>query len=102
MDTYLILAKQWHRKSYGGTYQKVYVYKNHQLIATSEETYGYGEQYLTTACELLQDAGLWPKDDVRMPATGEEKNVYDFRMAVRDHPEIYFHDLTIVSREKDL
>ena len=58
-------ATRWFQRSYGNTYHTVRVIailedgKLGDVVAHSERmSYGYGDQYLQTACELLMEAGL--------------------------------------------
>jgi len=45
--------------SYGNTYHKSAVYVNDKIVATSPETYGYGDQYVQTGMELLVKKGYF-------------------------------------------
>ena len=47
-----IIGRRWFARLYGNTYHKTYITINGQSVE-SEETYGYGDQYLQTAHELL-------------------------------------------------
>ena len=52
-----IYGLKWFQKSYGNTYHRVKVIVNDQEIATSPITYGYGDQYVETAVQLLKKNG---------------------------------------------
>lgn len=59
-----ITAKRWFQKSYGNTYHTVTVKAvdangnlSKVLVESYKEAYGYGEQYLETAVELLTKEG---------------------------------------------
>lgn len=60
-----IWGKRWFQKTYGNTYHAVKVYVNDQLIGTSPISYGYGDQYIQTAEELLKKAGYLKRKDPR-------------------------------------
>ena len=55
-----VVGKRWFQKSYGNTYHKVCIYIPGQETIESDITYGYGDQYKQTACELLQQQGTIP------------------------------------------
>ena len=62
-EAFAVKGVRWFQKTYGNTYHKVYVsgLKDGvwQPICHSERMcYGYGEQYLGTATQLMVDAGL--------------------------------------------
>ena len=62
-DAFAVKGVRWFQKSYGNTYHKAYVsgLKDGvwQPICHSDKMqYGYGEQYLSTATQLMIDAGL--------------------------------------------
>lgn len=62
-DAFAVKGVRWFQKSYGNTYHKAYVsgLKNGiwQPICHSDNMqYGYDEQYLSTAAQLMMDAGL--------------------------------------------
>lgn len=61
-------GRRWFDSTYGNTYHSVAVqleptFEPGQWVEVAREpfTYGYGEQYLQTALELLQEARLLPK-----------------------------------------
>ena len=56
IDSLQIIGKRWFQKSYGNTYHSVKVYVNNEILI-KEICYGYGNQYLQTALELLKQAG---------------------------------------------
>ena len=50
----VIVAKRWFQKSYGNTYHSVSIYQGGQRVAyTPTPRYGYGDQWIVTAGELL-------------------------------------------------
>lgn len=56
INTLKIEGRRWFQKSYGNTYHSVTVYVNDEVLRKDFE-YGYGNQYLQTAIELLQANG---------------------------------------------
>ena len=62
-EAFAVKGVRWFQKSYGNTYHKAYLsgLKNGvwQPICHSDNMqYGYGEQYLCTATQLMVEAGL--------------------------------------------
>lgn len=96
-----IIAKRWFQKTYGNTYHSCRVLVDGAEIGYCPYTYGYGEQYLDTALALLQSAGIVPKTDERL-ASGISKDIYDFRMDMRDNRDKYEVFCTDVNRKRDL
>ena len=56
INTLQIVGRRWFQKTYGNTYHAVKVYVNDEILV-KDFCYGYGNQYLQTAIELLQKAG---------------------------------------------
>ena len=88
-----VWGKRWFQKSYGNTYHKVKVYVNNKLIGTSPITYGYGEQYLQTAKEILIEKGYFPR---------ALKKTSSLTMFFRDRKIDFTYYVNDVNREKDL
>ncbi len=55
-NTLQIIGRRWFQETYGNTYHAVKVYVNDEILI-KDFCYGYGNQYLQTAIELLQKAG---------------------------------------------
>jgi len=81
-----IEAARWFQKTYGNTYHAVRVYVNNELIGASGETYGYGEQYLQTAYDLLLKyahfARGWSAEQLRQSHWDNRKK---WNIQVRDY-----------------
>ena len=62
----IIDARRWFDKTYGNTYHSVTVTVKHarkdDLVLRCDFAYGYDEQYLQTAHELLHQAGYFGPD----------------------------------------
>mgnify|MGYP000201173333 CR=1 FL=1 len=86
IESMRIEAKRWFQRSYGNTYHTVTVFVNDEVLR-SNITYGYGNQYLQTAAELLKDNGY------EIP----ENNNEAFRLVSR-----FDHTAEDVKRKKDL
>lgn len=84
-----IIAKRWFQKSYGNTYHSVRVLKDGEEIGHAPFSYGYDEQYLQTAHEILKARDLAPED------------YHEFRRATRDAARFTVVCVD-VDREKDL
>lgn len=57
-----VLGRRWFQKTYGNTYHIVTVITDNETLE-SPRTYGYGDAYTQTACEMLDKAGYgikWP------------------------------------------
>lgn len=55
-----IQGTRW-RDSFGNTYHKAYVEVDGRYIGEVGPAYGYGEQYVETGYELLEEKGIVPK-----------------------------------------
>jgi hypothetical protein len=53
IENLIIDGKRWFQKTYGNTYHSVKVIVNGKSLGNSGIHYGYGNQYLQTACEML-------------------------------------------------
>lgn len=62
-DAFAVKGVRWFQKSYGNTYHKAYVsgLKDgvwQPICHSTKMQYGYGDQYLYTAAQLMMDAGI--------------------------------------------
>ncbi len=57
MKTYYIEARKWFDRVNGNTYHSVNVWINGQHIGGVDFEYGYGDQYIQTAQDILEKAG---------------------------------------------
>ena len=53
-----IEGRRWFQKTYGNTYNTVYIYRNGELAAKLPMEYGYGEYYLQRAFAWLGNNGM--------------------------------------------
>lgn len=58
-----IFGRRWWRRTYGGTYHTADIYVNGQFLHRTARQYGYGDQYLETAWQWLENEGYVPKRD---------------------------------------
>jgi hypothetical protein len=92
-----IEARRWFQRTYGNTYHSVRVHQDGVVIYSSGRTYGYGEQWLQTACEWLAENGY--------PALAER---YDNGMRKHCHTQYLrevlksSYSVADVARERDL
>lgn len=56
IETLVIRGRRWFQKLYGNTYHTVTVVVNGRALKSSIQ-YGYGNQYLVTATDLLRENG---------------------------------------------
>lgn len=55
-----IYGRRWFRRTYGGTYFRVYIYVDGELVHESPLHSGYGDYYLEVATQWLEDEGYIP------------------------------------------
>lgn len=90
LPRYHFEGRRWFQKSAGNTYHSVRIYENGELIHSSGQHYGYGEQYLQTAIEWLR---LW---NTNLPGTRSSSTIY-----LREELHATW-EVADVSRERDL
>lgn len=56
IETLVIRGRRWFQKLYGNTYHTVTVVVNGHILKSGIQ-YGYGNQYLVTAADLLRENG---------------------------------------------
>ena len=95
-----IIGRRWFDKINGNTYHSTEVYNNGEFVGREPFTYGYGDHYIQTGREILQDAELFPRTG-KMLSSGMDKDTHDFIMAIRDRKE-YLTTVSDVGRRKDL
>ena len=95
-----ILGRRWNSKTYGNTYHSVVVFVDGEQVGKVDFTYGYDDQYIQTAHELLQKAGIYPKTNDRK--NGCAQDWLNFRDDRCDNPTKFIISVTNVSRRKDL
>ena len=87
-------ARRWFDRTYGNTYHSVTVTVKHarkdDLVLRCDYTYGYGEQYLQTAHELLYQVGYFGPD------------YWEFRDAMRNDRGKFYVTCTDVQQKKEL
>jgi hypothetical protein len=96
-----IIGRRWFQRTYGNTYHSVEVYVNGELIGRVEFAYGYGDHYLQTAHEILQDKGYYPKTGITLPS-GMCRDYYGFTQDMHNHRNKFVISVTDVERKKDL
>lgn len=84
-----IIGRRWFQKTYGNTYHSVTVQVDGETIGRVDLAYGYGDQYIQSAHELLQKAGY----------CGDWNAFFQDRM---DHRDKYTITVSDVGRQKDL
>jgi len=102
----IIIGRRWWDRRKGNTYHSTTIYRKlpagpWTLVARRAFEYGHGDQYLTTACELLQEAGLWPNSGKKMPS-GLSEDEYALLMTLRDDRSDLFTTVSDVARKGDL
>lgn len=90
-NLYQIIGKRWFDRKCGNTYHSVKVFVNNHFIGENPYTYGYDDQYIQTAFDILQEHGYF-----------KGKSYYDFLDAKRYDKERFLISVSDVSRKKDL
>lgn len=60
-DVVLVVGRRWFDRANGNTYHTAEVFVNDKYVGKSRMTYGYDEQYIQTAKEILLDSYELPK-----------------------------------------
>ena len=81
-----IIARRWFQSSYGNTYHSCRVLVDNELVGFVPFTYGYGEQYLQTALDILQKAGVFKKTGEYL-ASGLDAGFYNFKNWMYKHSD---------------
>ena len=63
MKSLVIIGRRWFQKSYGNTYHTAEVIVDGETIGTTKEEYGYGDQYIQSARDLLVEKGIIPDNN---------------------------------------
>ncbi len=87
-----IIGRRWFQKTYGNTYHSVTVIVDGETVGHVPLAYGYGEQYIQSAFEILQKAGVYSQ-------AADYSEFCTDRMKHRDRFTITVSD---VARQKDL
>jgi hypothetical protein len=96
-----ISGRRWFDRINGNTYHSVDVYANGQHIGRNPYEYGYGDQYIQTAHEMLQESGICKKTGERLKS-GIGKDYYEFMQDMRTNRSKYVIIVSDVPRKKDL
>lgn len=111
-------ARRWHQRTYGNTYHSVKVYVRNFLVGECPFAYGYGEQYLRSAFDILSECGVFPYEKTRELVTvnAGKTNEYQtpkesinrteayhkFRQDMMDNRDKYHTTCADVERKRDL
>jgi len=111
-------ARRWFERTNGNTYHSVNVYVNNELIGRCPFTYGYGEQYLQTAHDILAKNGIFSYrktkkfttvnagmvNEYQTPQEGINRTNawHKFTQDMRDNRNRYHVTCCDVERKKDL
>jgi hypothetical protein len=81
-----VFGRRWFQRTYGNTYHTADIYINGNLLHTTPETYGYGQQYVYTAFAWLRDSGILPDWDRQAPFHYCEERGITLNYEVEDVP----------------
>lgn len=86
--TLRIVGRRWFQKTYGNTYHTAEIILDGKTIHKTPISYGYGDQYLTSAVEWLQSVGLLPDNITGHIGTRylRDESGYEFTYDVQDVP----------------
>lgn len=104
---FIIIGRRWFDRDGGNTYHSVTVMRKEPgkpWVCVGRESFAYGrdDQYLQTACQLLQEAGLWPTSKPEENFGGINQTEYNFILALRSDMSEFFCTVSDVGRRKDL
>ena len=88
---YQIIGRRWFDSKWGNTYHSVQVFVNNQLVGEEPYAYGYDDQYIQTAFEILQEHGYFA-----------DKSYYDFNDDRRYNRDRFLITVSDVKRKRDL
>lgn len=111
-----ILARRWFERRNGNTYHSCRVFINGQEIGYTPFHYGYDEQYMQTAFDLIQKWAKGPENKNRAPGvtphnteflranglTVQSMDYHGFRLYQRGNRERFVVDCVDVIRKRDL
>lgn len=91
----VVYGRRWFQSLCGNTYHSVVVYVGGEKIGYEPFAYGYGDQYLQTAMDLLVKAGIYEPHD-------ERGHYQTLSAAVRKSGDTLIYNCSDVQRRKDL
>lgn len=91
-----IVGRRWFRPVYGGTYHTAQISIDGRHVHSTERQYGYGDGYLETGWQWLEDNGYVPRRD---RANGGSTSPW--RAAEENGIKLSYHAID-VKRQKDL
>ena len=113
-----IEGKRWFERVNGNTYHSVSVYVNNELVGRMPFAYGYGEQYIQSAFDILSEFGMFPyektkelitvnagkQNEYQTPKESRNKDEawHKFRQDRMDNRQKYHITCVDVPRKKDL
>ena len=106
-----IQAKRWFERTNGNTYHSVDVYANGVHVGSEPFAYGYDEQYMQTAHDILQRAGIYRKTVVydtlhpqlqQMWRDVQQGEYWEFELDKRNNRDKFIINVEDVKRKKDL
>ncbi len=114
-----IEGRRWFERTNGNTYHSVSVYVNNELVGRQPFAYGYGEQYVQSAFDILTEFGMFPYEktdelvtvnkgmgarEYQTPKESVNKTEawHKFRQDMMDNRQKYHVSCVDVPRKKDL
>ena len=98
---YVFEVKRWFDKINGNTYHSVRVFKDSKLLGQENLTYGYEEQYLNTAHQILQKSGEFPTTEEKLNS-GMKADFYNFLQRQRENKSEFLILVADVNTKKGL
>lgn len=97
MQSVVVVGRRWFQRTYGNTYHTALIVVNGQTVAKTPKAYGYGDHYLQTAGDWLEQNGYMPGRE-HYPHGGAEP-LWSY---CRDRGIAYTAEPIDVTRERDL
>lgn len=98
MQSLTIIGRRWFSRPNGNTYHTAQIIVDGETVAKTPMQYGYGNQYVWTAGQWLEDNGYMPERKHHDNGSGESLFTY-----FRDDRGVAYEDITIdVDRKRDL
>ena len=98
MKSLTIIGRKWFQRSYGNTYHTAEIIVNGISVVKTPLAYGYGDQYLESAAQWLEDHGDMPNR--RHHKNGSAEPLWQY---FREDRGVAYTAVAIdVSRERDL
>jgi len=101
MKSLIITGRRWFESTNGNTYHSVTIEIDGQETLREPFRYGYGDQYMQTAQELLVTAGKIPHQDMKSAGASWKPFCQQLR-ELKEAGTVVYTQVIDVCRKKDL